>query len=117
LIAYSGSMESAKAMKHFVQMRLWPEATVRVITFDDNNPEATQLLADASEYCRAHSLTVETERLPGSPKEQLLPYAERWGADLTVIGNSAKNLLLRRIFGETALHAIRHANRPLFLAQ
>jgi nucleotide-binding universal stress UspA family protein len=38
LIAYSGSMESAKAMKHFVQMRLWPEATVRVITFDDNNP-------------------------------------------------------------------------------
>jgi len=34
-----------------------------------------------------------------------------------VIGNSAKNLLLRRIFGETALHAIRNAKGPLFLAQ
>jgi nucleotide-binding universal stress UspA family protein len=117
LIAYSGSMESAKAMKHFVQMRLWPDATVRITTFDDKNPEAPQLLADASEYCRAHSLTVETELLAGSPKEQLLPYAESWGADLTVIGNSAKKLLLRRIFGETALHVIRNADRPLFLAQ
>jgi len=34
-----------------------------------------------------------------------------------VVGNSAKNLLRRRIFGETALHAIQNANRPLFLAQ
>ena len=53
----------------------------------------------------------------GSPKEQLLPYAESWGADLMVMGNSAKNLLLRRLFGETALDVIRNANLPLFLAQ
>ena len=77
----------------------------------------TQLLADAADYCRAHQLAVETDCVNGSPKEQLLPYADRWGADLTVIGNSAKNLMLRKIFGETALHAIRNANRPLFLAQ
>lgn len=117
LIAYSGSMESAKAMKHFVQMRLWPDAQVRVVTFSDKSPAAPQLLADAAEYCLAHSLRVETELLEGAPKDHLLPYAESWGADLTVIGNSAKNLLLRRMFGETALHAIRNANRPLFLAQ
>ena len=34
LIAYSGSMESAKAMKRFVQMRLWPEAKLRIVTFE-----------------------------------------------------------------------------------
>jgi nucleotide-binding universal stress UspA family protein len=117
LIAYSGSMESAKAMKHFVQMRLWPDAQVRIISFEDGKRDADQLLLDAVTYCRAHDLQVETERIAGSPKENLLSYAEEWGADLTVIGNSAKNLLLRRIFGETALHAIRNASRPLFLAQ
>lgn len=117
LIAYSGSMESAKAMKHFVQMRLWPDAHVRIISFEDGMRDADQLLLDAVTYCRAHDLHVETERIAGSPKENLLPYAEEWGADLTVIGNSAKNLVLRRIFGETALHAIRNANRPLFIAQ
>ncbi len=35
---------------------------------------------------------------------------------LIVVGNSAKNLLLRRIFGETALQVIQNADRPLFLA-
>ena len=57
------------------------------------------------------------ESLPGSPKHQLLSYAEEWGADLIVAGNSHKNLLLRRIFGETALNLITNADRPLFLGQ
>jgi nucleotide-binding universal stress UspA family protein len=42
---------------------------------------------------------------------------QNWQADLTVIGNSAQNLILRRIFGETALSVIRNAEQPLFLAQ
>lgn len=117
LIAYSGSMESAKAMKHFVQMQVFKDIEVRLISFEDGGRHAAQLLENAAEYCRAHELKVEIDCLTGNPREQLLPYAEKYGADLTVIGNSAKNLLLRRIFGETALHAIRNANRPLFLAQ
>ena len=117
LIAYSGSMESAKAMKRFVQMRLWPEAKLRIVTFEHQADKAEQLVGDAADYCRAHGFEPEEAFVPDSPKDHLLPYAEEWGADLTVVGNSAKNLLLRRIFGETALHAIQNANRPLFLAQ
>ena len=117
LIAYSGSMESAKAMKRFVQMRLWPDAKLRIVTFEHAAEKAEQLVRDAAEYCRAHGLEPEEALVPDSARTHLLPYAEEWGADLTVVGNSAKNLLLRRIFGETALHAIQNANRPLFLAQ
>lgn len=117
LIAYSGSMESAKAMKRFVQMRLWPEAKLRIVTFEHQADKAEQLVGDAADYCRAHGFEVEVAFVPKSPKDHLLPYAEEWGADLTVVGNSAKNLLLRRIFGETALHVIQNANRPLFLSQ
>jgi nucleotide-binding universal stress UspA family protein len=117
LIAYSGSMESAKAMKRFVQMRLWPDAQLRIVTFEHQADKAEQLVSDAANYCRAHGFKPEEAIVPVSPKDHLLPYAENWGADLTVVGNSAKNLLLRRIFGETALHAIQNASRPLFLAQ
>lgn len=117
LIAYSGSMESAKAMKRFVQMRLWPKAKLRIVTFEHHADKAKQLVCKAAEYCRAHGFEPEEAIVPDSSKDHLLPYAEEWGADLTVVGNSAKNLLLRRIFGETALHAIQNANRPLFLAQ
>jgi len=117
LIAYSGSMESAKAMKQFVEMRLWPVSQVRIVCFEDGKGHARQLVADAADYCRAHGLAAETECVTGSPKEHLLSYIQNWGADLTVLGNSAQNLILRRIFGETALHVIRNAEQPLFLAQ
>ena len=117
LIAYSGSMESAKAMKRFVQMRLWPDAKLRIVTFAHQEHKAEQLVGDAADYCRAHGSEPEVAYVPESPQNHLLPYAAEWGADLTVVGNSARNLLLRRIFGETALHVIRNAERPLFLAQ
>ncbi len=117
LIAYSGSMESAKAMKRFVQMRLWPEAQLRIVTFEHQADKAEQLVSDAADYCRAHGFAPEETVVPNSPKHHLLPYAEEWGADLMVVGNSAKSLLLRRLLGETALHVIQNADRPLFLAQ
>ncbi len=117
LIAYSGSMESAKAMKRFVQLRLWPEAKLRLVTFEHQVDEAEQLVGDAADYCRAHGFEPEEVYVPDSAKQHLLSEAAEWGADLLVVGNSGKNLLLRRVFGATALHVIRHTDRPLFLAQ
>ena len=117
LIAYSGSMASAKTMKRFVQMRLWPDVKLKIVTFQSSEDKAQQLLYDASEYCRAHGFHVECDSNPGSPKDFLLPMATQWQADMIVLGNSARNLLLKRVLGETALNIIRNADRPLFLCQ
>jgi len=117
LIAYSGSMESAKTMKRFVQLRLWPDVRLKIVTFQSSEEKARQLLYDATEYCRAHGFPVEYESNPGSPKDFLLPIATYWQADMIVMGNSARNLLVKRLVGETALHIIRNADRPLFLCQ
>ena len=117
LISYSGSMESAKAMKRFVQLRLWPEVLVRVVTFEHNSKKAAEMLDSAVRYCRAHGVTVDSEYRQESPVRGLLAYANLWKPDLMVLGNSGRNLLLRHAFGETMLHTVRHTNRPLFLAQ
>lgn len=117
LIAYSGSMESAKTMKWFVQLGLWPKAQFRIVTFKHHVEEAEQLVGDAASYLRMHGFDPEEACEFGSPKHQLLSYAAKWGADLIVAGNSAKNLLLRRTLGETALNLITTADRHLFLAQ
>ena len=115
LVAYSGSMESARAMRAFVQSRLWPDATVRIVAFDKSADEARQLLGDAAEYCRAHGIEPQCEQAAGNPRDALLPYAARSrGADLIVIGNSARRLLMQRLFGETALAVMRRADRPIF---
>jgi len=117
LIAYSGSMESAKTMKRFIQLHLWPDVKIKIVTFQSSEDKAQRLLFDASEYCRAHGFAVETESNPGIPKDWLLPMATLWQADMIVLGNSVRNLLVKRLFGETALHIIRNADRPLFLCQ
>ncbi len=117
LIAYSGSMESAKAMKRFAQLRLWPDANLRVVTFEHSQATARSLLGDAVNYLRSHGFSVDSDYEPSSAKRSLLPYANDWNADLIVMGNSNRNLILRRIFGETMLHTVQHADRPLFLAQ
>jgi len=117
LVAYSGSMESAKTMKYFAQLRLWPKAQVRVVTFAHMPEEAEQLIGDAVEYLQKHGFEPEGDDVPKSSPEELLPYAAQWGADLIVAGNSAKSLLRRHIFGETSLHLMTTSDRPLFLAQ
>jgi nucleotide-binding universal stress UspA family protein len=117
LIAYSGSMESAKTMKRFIQLRPWPDVRLKIVTFERPEDEARQLLYDASEYCRAHGFSVETESNPGSPKDFLLVLATMRQADLIVMRSSARSLLLKRVLGDTAMHIIKNTDRPLFLCQ
>ena len=59
----------------------------------------------------------DVDAVGGDPRQKLLPYAETWQADLIVAGNSAKNLLLRKLFGETALSLLRKSQLPLYLSQ
>jgi nucleotide-binding universal stress UspA family protein len=117
LIAYNGSMESAKAMRRYVQLRPWADVSLRVVFFGEKSDDALKLLEDAGGYCRAHGFDVETEVAPGSAKEGLLAYAQKNDLDLIVMGNSIRSILVRQILGDTVLHTIQQADRPLFLAQ
>jgi nucleotide-binding universal stress UspA family protein len=117
LVAYSGSLESAKTFKHFVQSGLFAEAPVRIVHFGDDAETAGRRLEKSAAYFAAHGRQVDTDHAAGDPARELIPYAEAWGADLVVAGNSAKNLLLRRLFGETALRLLHDSPLPLYLAQ
>ena len=117
MIAYSGSMESAKAMKRFLQMRLFPQVKLTLVTCEHPADQARRLLDDAREYCEAHGYEVTTHHVEASASGQLSVQAEAMNADLIVMGNSARNLLMRRIFGETVLQTVQNSDRPLFLAQ
>lgn len=115
LIGYSGTMESAKAMKRFVQLRLWPDARLKIMTFNPSESDAERLAADARDYCRAHGFAVDWETNPGDPGALLLASAALWQADMIVMGNSLRSVLMRRVLGDTALEAIRRSPVPLFL--
>ena len=117
LAAYSGSPESAKALKRFVQTRLWADITLKIVCFDRSAEEAEELLADASGYCRLHGYDAQVEHLPGSPIKGLLAHAGDWKADLIVMGSSSRARIFQHLLGDTTLHAVRHAEIPLYLTQ
>ena len=117
LVAYSGSMESAKAMKRFVQLRPWEGVALQIVRFGRKTDEAEQLLGDAATYCRCHGFEVEVKHLSGSATDGLLPHAKQSNADLIVLGESLRSLLARHLLGDTLVHVIRNSDRPLFLAQ
>ena len=117
LIAYNGSMESAKVLKRFVQMRVWPQAELKIVMFHPSETQANELLHSAEAYCRAHNFRVCCEAFPGDPKLLLLTAAELWQADLIVMGSSTRSVLVRKMMGDTLLETLRTTNIPLFLAQ
>lgn len=117
LIAYSGSMESAKAMRRYVQLNPWRNVDLRVVHFGKSDKGVGQLLKDAADYCRDHGFNTETESVTKSAKDHLLEYAQQNDMDLIVMGNSIRNLLFRHLIGDTVLNAIQQTDRPLFLAQ
>jgi hypothetical protein len=76
MIAYSGSAQSADAMRRFVQMRPWPDAAVQIVTFERDAAAADDLLHAARDYCHAHDMEVELLHGHGSARTQLLTMAK-----------------------------------------
>ena len=117
LIAYNGSLESADAMKDFVQLRPWPDAEIRIITIDLGKGVAAGLLRDASAYCTAHGFDVETVHVDGNPTKVLPQHASDWNADLMVIGPAGRSRLAKLLLGDTTVHMMKTADIPLFLSK
>lgn len=117
LIAYSGSPQSAKTMRRFVQMNLWPDAKLRIVAFGDDHERRQRHLLHAVNYCEAHGIDAERDYRPGDPRGGVLEAADEWDADLIVMGNSSRTLLSRKVLGDTMLETIRKSERSLFLCQ
>ncbi len=115
LVAYNGSMESAKALKRFVQLRLWPRVALGIVCFERPSAESEALLSDAAHYCSVHGYEAETMLAEGSPRDRILEHAAGWKADLLVMGATSRVRILRHVLGDTALHVVRHAEIPVFL--
>lgn len=115
LVAYNGSLESAKAMKRFCQLRLWPDAALHLAHFGPAREPVEALLKDAAEYVAAHGYPVTTAVRAEDPIAGIRAEAERIGADLKVMGSSHRTALFGDRFGKTALHHLQNAQRPVFL--
>ena len=120
MVALSGSLESAKAMKHFVRLGLWPEISVHLVTSgapkSDKGPE--HLLSAAADYATAHGLEATTSVLEDGKDRTsvLVREAEKVGADTLVLGSSYRRFLNMERFGNHAQELLRRFEGVVFLS-
>ena len=117
LIAYSGSMESAKAIRHFLHLKPWPDVRLHLVHFNERSAKEPFLLKDADDFCQAHGFETQTDLVEGQARTGLLTFARKVDADLIVMGNSMQHTLVRQLRGDTVLEIIQAADRPIFLSQ
>jgi len=117
MIAYSGSLESAKAMRRFAQIDAWPGVTLDIVSFHKPDDVAARLLEDAAEYCEDRGFEVRIEHSSTKPRDGILKHVDEHEIDLIVMGYSVRGRLRRKLMGETGLHVLWHTERPVFLCQ
>jgi len=133
LLAIDGSKYGEAAAKELIQ-RPWPSGTeVRVLSvahpipfipdpvfvitaahYDSLEKEQKRAARDvarvADEIARTvPSLRVSTQVLEGSPKKEIVEEAERWGADLIMVGSHGYGPIERFLLGSVAQAVALHA--------
>ncbi len=120
MVALSGSLESAKAMKHFAQMKPWPDIAVHLVTVgapkSEKQPE--RLLSEAADYISSHGLEATTSVLDDAKDRVALLEREAAavGADTLVLGSSYKRFLAMERFGTHALQLLHRFQGAIFLS-
>lgn len=86
-------------------------ATIPVNILDEERKQAVALAEKAAAQIRrqAPSLPVEVEVFVGSPREEIIGEAERWEADLILLGSHGYGPVQRLLLGSVALSVALHA--------
>ncbi len=132
LLGVDGSEYSAAAVEE-VATRPWPPGTVvRVLTATEPvvppaaelwydaggnlerarqelTTQAEQLTAGVAERLRASGLSAETAVHDGDPRSVIVDEAEKWSADLIVIGTHGYRGVKRWLLGSAAQAVVSHA--------
>ncbi len=117
VIGYNGSIESARTMKRFIKLGLWPEMELHIVCV--GNPKTGErpedVLNEAAMWARAHGAEPQVAHCEGAPAKALYDYAVGVNAGVIAIGSSCRRVLLNRRFGKNARTLIETSDIPLFL--
>lgn len=116
LLVYDGTPAAGRAIRSYVGQGLAPEADHRLLAVGESEHAAREALHNMNDYFQRRRIALETGWICGSPRKVLAPYAQKWNADLIVLGATRTNALVRRVFGETAQNALRRLPAALYLA-
>ena len=118
LIAYDGSLQSARALQAFTASGLATLGEVNLLTIHPkSNVEASKIADRAVEYLRFHDVAATPHALAsaGCASDEILEVAGRLGVELIVMGSYGRNLLLEFFLGSVTRNVLKKADVPIFL--
>jgi nucleotide-binding universal stress UspA family protein len=85
----------------------------------EQREDASKLLSDVADELRrgVPGVPVESQLLEGWPKEAILDEAERWGADLIVIGSHGYGTLRRFFLGSVSMTVAMNATCSVLIVR
>lgn len=116
LLAYDGSEPSGRAIRAFLGTNIFADAEHRLLALGRNQRLAKASLAEMADYCLQRRRSLETGFVCGQARRLLLPYAEKWQADLIVLGVGRGQRLLGRLIGDRMIQRLHNLGCSLFAA-
>jgi nucleotide-binding universal stress UspA family protein len=134
VLATDGSKDARAATAFLKELSLPPSTTVRIVAVV-TVPDIALDVSPAREFKRAvrdeaqgfveaaratlapRGFTIESEVAVGDPRQQIVGLAEKWGADLIVVGARGLGLIKRFVLGSVSLAVARHSHCPVLVVK
>lgn len=113
LVPFTDSEEATQALEH--ALTSFSEATITVLHVGSVNAadEADAHLEAAEVVAAKHDTTVETALLRGTPKHEIIQYAEEHDIDHIVMGSRGRSGMSRLLLGSVAETVVRRSPVPV----
>lgn len=114
LMAYDGSLATGRAIRSFLQQDLFSNADHRLLAIGTTEAHARLLSREIADYCVRQRPGLETGCMAGTLRRVLLPYADKWQADMIVLGAQESAGVIDRLRGAIVCKVLNHTRCTLY---
>jgi nucleotide-binding universal stress UspA family protein len=115
LLAYDGGESSGRAIRGFLGLDIFSGATHRLLAAVPEADLAQTHLREMAGYCLHRRPGLEAGYVCGDLRRVVASYAEKWDADLIVIGVDGGSSLMRRLRGDAVGDLLKRGDFGLFV--